>query len=203
MLMKRFLFFTLFFLVLSVFSEAQQVFTLRKTLELDLSKAPKLASRNQQWIYFTVINDQQKGDPLRPAFWDFQGNLKLEGTAYRTSLVSLKSDLIASKQPLFYRGMRIDDVVRPDVIKGSFVLRGSSGNEWKRNYEQQLSENENDWIQISHVDLYAPDQKIIGAEVSGYDFSEERKNLIEERVQLINRFYASVHLFHELLNNPD
>ncbi len=203
MLMKQVLFLLLIFSLFVHNIEAQQLFPVQKTLELDLSSAPKMASRNQQWIYYNVINDQQKGEPLKPAFWEFLGNLKLEGTAYRTSLVSLKSEELFAQLPLFYRGMRMDDVVQPDVIKGSFVLRNSSGSEWERSFEQQLSENTADWIQISHVDLFAPDQKIAGAEVNGYDFSEKSKHEIEKRVQLVNRFYAVVHLFQELLNSAE
>ncbi|MBG0782470.1 MAG: hypothetical protein H0S84_09400 [Bacteroidales bacterium] len=203
MLMKRVLFLLLFFLVFELTLGAQQFFPVLKTLELDLSKAPEKASRNQQWIYYNVINDQQKGEALKPAYWDFQGSLKLESTAYRTSLVSLKTEAIFAKQPLFYRGIRVDDVVQPDVIKGSFVLRNNSGADWKRSFEQQLSENTAEWIQISHVDLFAPDQKIAFAEVTGYDFSENSKHKIETRVQLVNRFYATVHLFQEILNSPE
>jgi len=198
---------TITFLVIS-FSlllklDAQQLYPIKKTLVLDLSDSPRHVSRNQQWIYYSVINDQQKGEPLKPATWYFQGNLKLEGTAYRTSLISLKSDEVFAKQQLVYRGMHVDDIVYPDVIKGSFVLRSSSGNEWKRNFDQQLSKHVNEWIQVSHVDLYAPDQKIVNTEVSGFDFSESKKIQIEKRVQLVNRFYASAHLFQDLLKSPE
>ncbi|MDD4374451.1 MAG: hypothetical protein PHG67_11080 [Bacteroidales bacterium] len=182
---------------------AQQLLTVKEVLALDLSQDPKSASRNKQWIYFNVINDQQKGEPLLPASWEIILKFKLEGTAYQTTLVSLQSENITATNHMFYRGMRIDDVVQPDIISARIVLKSRQGSSWEKLFDQQISEKE--WFQISHVDLYAPEQELISAKITGFDFSEKTKKQIEERIRLINRFFASLHLFEDLLqaSEPD
>lgn len=180
---------------------AQQLLTVNEKLRLDLSQDPKSASRNQQWIYYNVINDQQRGGPLLAATWEISFNLKLEGTAYQTTLVSLQQDRIIADKPLYYREMRIDDVVQPDLIKARFVLRDKQGSSWEKMVEQALSDKE--WVQISHVDLYAPEQELFSAEITGFDFSEIAKKRIEARIHHINRFYASLHLFENILQGSE
>ena len=169
---------------------AQQLLSVNEKLRLDLSQDPKSASRNQQWIYYNVINDQQRGGPLLAATWEISFNLKLEGTAYQTTLVSLQQDRIIADMPLYYREMRIDDVVQPDLIKARFVLRDKQGSSWEKMVEQALSDKE--WVQISHVDLYAPEQELLSAEITGFDFSKVKNDKKQFFIDARNQFSADL-----------
>ncbi len=200
----KFLFTAVFlFLFFNLNLRAQKQLEIRTQLRLDLSVNPTTASRNQQWIYYNVINDQQKGGPLHAAVWSLNGSIKLEATAFRTTIISLKSARPASLNPLLYRGMRVDDVVFPDILKGAFVLTNRAGGSWKKDFEFEISENPSQWEQISHVDLNASEQTLSEVSIYGFDFSREHKEIIEETIQTINRFYASLHLFQSLIQVPE
>ncbi|MBU1368881.1 MAG: hypothetical protein KJ578_02750 [Bacteroidetes bacterium] len=197
-------------LILLVFSTfvmaqaiAQKQLSVNTRFKLEATNSGREASRNKQWVFYTIINAESNGQATKSAYWDIEAALSLNPTPYQTTLINIDFDRIKSLQAISYRGTALTNLIVPDVFKGRFELISQNGRLWKRYFEVELPLQQRTDLQISHVDLKANEQRFQNANLTDFDFSAKKQLEIEKVLHQINTYYGALHLFEKLVDTRD
>jgi len=199
--MKKLSLSSILFLFLVFQGLAQHQIVLDKQLLLNASTAGPEASRNLQWVYYSIVNEgNNTNKPKNNISWDFTAALSLNATPYQTALINFEFERIHLLQQVLFRKVDISALIKPDIFRGQFQLISDDGKIWQRPFEIQVSNDVPIVKQLSHVDLLAENQSFKQATVTDFDFSTQVRQQIENAVHQINRYYGSLNLFENLEN---